>query len=218
MKKLSIYIIITVICIFSIAGCNRYPSVSTNEIPNQNSNQSSEQQVSPNTSSTENTSNTSNTTNTDDYIGEDAAKSAAFEHANISETDVTWIWTQLDFDDGRMVYDVEFICGNEEYDYEIDALSGEILSYDYDMESNYTPNPSTGDNTEYITVDEAKSIALARAELTENDVTFKKANLDYDDGRAIYDVEFVSGDMEYEFEINAVDGTILDYGVDSVWD
>ena len=74
-------------------------------------------------------------TGTTATISEDDARQAALTHAGLSEGDVTFINTHLDRDDGRLVYDVEFYSGNSEYDYEIDAATGEIVSYDYDVES-----------------------------------------------------------------------------------
>ena len=38
----------------------------------------------------------------------------------------------MDFDNGIQKYDVEFYYGNKEYDYEIDASTGKILSYGQD--------------------------------------------------------------------------------------
>ena len=36
---------------------------------------------------------------------------------------------KLDYDDGRQLYEVELYSGPTEYDYEIDAYSGEVISY-----------------------------------------------------------------------------------------
>ena len=48
----------------------------------------------------------------------------------------------MDWDDGRMEYEVEFWSGTTEYDYDIDALTGEIRSYDRDIEGyNIPPRP-----------------------------------------------------------------------------
>ena len=63
----------------------------------------------------------------------------------------------------------------------------------------------------YISQDKAKSIALERAGLSDSSVTFYEVKLDYDDGRAVYELEFKSGSMEYEAEIDAVSGAILDW-------
>ncbi|MCI9438828.1 MAG: hypothetical protein HFH85_17055 [Lachnospiraceae bacterium] len=60
------------------------------------------------------------------------------------------------------------------------------------------------------TMDSAKSIALADAGLTESDVTFTKEKLDWDDGVAVYDIDFFTADMEYEYEIDAATGVIMD--------
>ena len=76
------------------------------------------------------------------YIGEAKAKSIALSHAGLSEDQVTFVRVKLDRDDGRWEYEVEFYKGGTEYDYEINATTGAILSYDYDAES-YTP-PQTG--------------------------------------------------------------------------
>ncbi|WP_124101363.1 PepSY domain-containing protein [Ruminococcus sp. Marseille-P6503] len=59
-----------------------------------------------------------------------------------------------------------------------------------------------------ISENEAKSAALADAGLTENDVTFIKVKLDTDDFIKTYDIEFYTSDTEYDYEINAADGTV----------
>ena len=64
---------------------------------------------------------------------------------------------------------------------------------------------------------EAKRIALAQVPgATENNV--RRVKLDWDDGRAEYEVKIVVGMLEYEFEINAVNGAILSQDVDSIYD
>lgn len=61
-------------------------------------------------------------------IGEAAAKQAALSHAGVSESEVTYIHCDIDYDDGIPEnYDVEFVVGNMEYDYEIDLYSGAVI-------------------------------------------------------------------------------------------
>ena len=69
------------------------------------------------------------------FISEADAKKAAFDHAGVTEADVTGLRVKLDYDDGRQVYDVEFYSGNQEYDYEISATDGTVLSFDQEMGS-----------------------------------------------------------------------------------
>ena len=159
--------------------------------------------------------------NTEQYIGEEKAKSIAFTHAGLTESQVTFIKAHLERDDGRMIYDVDFYSGNVEYDYEIDAVNGAILEFDRDIENYSIPNNSAAQNTtstqstpQYISVSKAKSIALTHAGLTESQVTFIKTHLERDDGRTIYDVEFYSGNVEYDYEIDAVNGAILEFDRD----
>ena len=71
-----------------------------------------------------------------ELIGEQAARDAALEHAGLSDSQVTFLKTRLDREDGRQVYEVEFYTQDyKEYDYEIDALTGDVRSYDYDVET-----------------------------------------------------------------------------------
>ena len=46
-------------------------------------------------------------------------------------------------------------------------------------------------------------------------VTFTKIGLDRDDGVWQYEIEFRQDKTEYETDINAVDGTIINWEIDS---
>lgn len=152
------------------------------------------------------------TTTTGD-VGAEKAKEVALQHAGLKASDVTFIKSVLDYDDGRKVYDVEFYSGNKEYDYEIDAQSGQIVSFDYDVENWTIPTtPATGTD---IGSEKAKQIALQNAGLSESQVTFVRVQPDYDDGRKVYEVEFYSGYTEYDYEIDATNGAILEMDHDA---
>lgn len=73
-------------------------------------------------------------------------------------------------------------------------------------------------DTNYISADKAQSIALQHAGVSVSDATFRKAHLDRDDGIYVYELEFVSGDLEYDYEIHATTGAILDWDRDSIYD
>ena len=144
------------------------------------------------------------------YIGEERAKQAALTHAGVKQADVTYITAWLDFDHGRMEYEVKFLANGVEYDYDIDANTGTVLSYD--METYYNPqHPGSGNNSgTYISADKAKEIAAKDAGQTVGGVTFIKAKLELDDGRMIYDVEFYTGSQGYDYTIDAVSGAVLE--------
>lgn len=163
------------------------------------------------------------------YITAQQAKNAALSHAGVSANDAIFVKAGLDWDDGRVCYEVEFYAGNTEYDYDIDAVSGAVLSYDRDWDDfslkGYqnagsantgtvsNGNAGTASQSNLITEAKAKEIALAKAPAG---ATVVKCKLDRDDGRYVYEIEMRSGYTEYECDINAVTGVIIDWDVD--WD
>ena len=147
-------------------------------------------------------------------ITEEQAKEIAANHAGVAVADVTFHSVSLEEDDGRRVYDVEFYSGSTEYDYEIDAATGDILSYDNDVENFSIPQQQGTATGSYIGEDAAKAAALQRAGLTEDQVRWEKCELDEDDGRFSYELEFSSGQHEYECEVEAFTGEILNFEQD----
>ena len=66
-----------------------------------------------------------------EMISEEKAREIALSHAGLIEADVTFIKCNLEKDDLREYYDVEFyVEDQQEYDYEIDSTSGEILEWE----------------------------------------------------------------------------------------
>ena len=153
-------------------------------------------------------------TSNKETITESEAKEIALEHAGVSNKKATFVKSKLDWEDGRRVYEVEFYADDyTEYDYEIDAVTGKILSYDYDAEDYKAPSNSGS----YIGEEKAKSIAVSNVKGAEtNNVV--KVEFDYDDGRAVYEVKVVYNAMEYEFEIDASNGKILSRDAESIYD
>lgn len=144
------------------------------------------------------------------YIGRESAKNIALGYSNLLAKDVTFICAELDYDDGRWVYDVEFYTDNKEYDFEIDATTGKVLDVDYDVDGWTRP-----ETTKDIGLEEAKAIALKDAGLKANQVKFVKAGTDYDDGRKYYEVEFYKGNREYDYTIDATTGKIVEVDYDA---
>ena len=160
-----------------------------------------------------------------DYISADRAKQIALNDAGVKESAAVFLRANLDWDDGRMKYEVEFYSGNTEYDYDIDAVTGAILNSDRDLEdfqiwnsgtsTNRPANVSSGSSASsgnYITAERAQQIALAECP---SGSTVYKCQFDWDDGRAEYEVEIRNGWTEYDFEIDAVTGTILSRDIDN---
>ena len=152
---------------------------------------------------------TSTSTSSTD-IGAEKAKEIALQHAGVSASNAVFVKAERERDDGRLTYDVDFYAGNKEYDYEILASDGTILSYDADIEGYRIPSSTSSSSSGYISVERAKEIALQHAGLSSSGVNFDKAEFDHDDGRAEYEIEFHHNFREYEYTIDAASGTILE--------
>lgn len=198
----------------------------------------------------------------DSDIGRDAALEVALGDAGVNESDATRLRVSEDRDDGRKVYEIRFDVEDKEYDYEIQASNGAIISSDIEAVENYAglqgddtqnnnvsqsdtdqtaasnqgtdQNAATGNQTNQgqngqnqtgdqnqgnagngtssgpsISQNEAVQIALQRVSgATEQDVRIK---LDRDDGRYKYEGEIIYNNTEYDFEIDANSGTILEW-------
>ena len=166
-----------------------------------------------------------------EYIGIDAAKTIALEAAGVSESAAVFSTAGLDRQNGTDYYAVDFTANGRTYAYDIDAVTGVIIDSSEGQSqpaqatdggasadganSSGTSSQST-DGSGAITEDQAREIALADAGLTAEEVTFLKTKLDRDDGRLVYDVEFYTADYtEYDYEIDAADGTILSSDFDA---
>lgn len=138
------------------------------------------------------------------------AKTAALADAGVDAGQATFTKTAPDYDDGMPVYDVEFYTNDREYEYEIDAATGRILSKS--VESFQAPAQSYAPGSGLtIGIDRAKAAAFSHAGLTAGEVRLTKTKMDRDDGRMVYEIEFVSGGVEYEYKIDAQTGDVIEY-------
>lgn len=66
-------------------------------------------------------------------ITRDEAQTIVLEHAGLTADQVSGLRTEYEVDDGVARYEVQFRQGRWEYDYEINAATGDIISYDRDV-------------------------------------------------------------------------------------
>lgn len=158
---------------------------------------------------------TPDTNSEKDYIGIENAKQKALADAGLTASQVTFTKQKLDKDNGRAIYEIEFYTADNEYDYDIDALTGNVVEKSIEKRNNSgTDNPGTTQPENFIGLESAKGIALSDAKLTDKDVTFTKTKLDKDDGRYVYEIEFYSTSNEYDYEIDALTGEVLSCDVE----
>ena len=162
----------------------------------------------------------------EDAVDEDTAVSIALEHAGVTEASFHRV--ELDYEDGREVYEIEFFSGNTEYDYTVARDTGEILSYDQDIEGwglgqgngqgngngrqNGQGNSTSSTAAGPITLEEAVQLVLDRVPgASSEDV---RIQLEEEDGRQVYEGEVICNRAEHEFEIDAATGDFIQWSVD----
>ena len=166
------------------------------------------------------------------YIGVEAAKSAAFAHAGLDASQVTMGEVDFDYEDGRMVYELEFYANGAEYEYDIDASTGAVVKSSQEGgrtqtgsgagsggasgnvssgAGSGTAQSGAGGTATDIGSEAALAAALSHAGVSQDQVYDLEVKREYDDGRLEYEIEFKTGGWEYEYTISAADGAILDY-------
>ena len=215
MKKKLLIFTATAIMTFGLTACNQTTGQSSS--PGQSGQTAQNTQTTQPTQSAQTNTAPSNTA----YIGEEKALSIALENAGLTQDALVYSQVHLDADDGIMKYDVEFFLDNKEYDYEIHAVEGTILSYDSNMESSFLPNASTeqqasGQNTASVSLEAATQTALAQVPGAASEhIRIASA---IDDGRSVYEGKIIYNDMEYDFEIDAATGNITEWEAESIYD
>ncbi len=169
-------------------------------------------------------------------IGRDAALDAALKDAGVSESDTTRLRVSEDRDDGRKVYEIQFDVQNTGYEYEVAASDGSILSSDIEDQSgsaqtqNNTQNGSQDDtqnqdqntqnnasqgtangNSANVAVTQEQAIQTALSRVSGASKQDIRISLDQDDGIYKYEGDIIYNGTEYDFEIDANSGTILEW-------
>ena len=148
-------------------------------------------------------------------IGKDAAACAAEQYAGTTALDSVTAEIDSELDESPAHYEVELHTAWGEFEYLVDAYTGKVLSGQKDLLAtapvgDATAKPSAPSGAvQDIGHAKAKSIALNHAGVSENEAYDMEIELDDEDGTLVYEVEFKSGNMEYDYEINAASGAIL---------
>ena len=150
-------------------------------------------------------------------IGKDKAMDIAVaEFGKASAAEILHSEVDPELDESPAHYEVEITGRNgEEIEYKIDAYSGAVIetkreAADDDEASEAQPaKPTQPGTAQDIGHAKAKSIALNHAGVDANTVYDMNIQLDVEDGTIIYEVEFKSGNREYDYEIDAATGAIL---------
>ena len=164
----------------------------------------------------------STTTQQETYITETEARNIMTEKVPGAEI----IKFELEKDDGVLKYDGTLIKDNMEYDIDVNAQTGKIISFEEEVydedekledqairnETNQDKNISNQktDSTNYISEEEAKKIMKNKA----SGATLVDFEFDIDDGRAEYEGELVENNIEYDIVVDAITGDVVEFETD----
>ena len=138
---------------------------------------------------------------TSSQISASKAKSIALKDAGLSESQVYDLEVELDRDNGKLHYDVSFEKDGKDYDYEINASTGKIISVE-------KPKATSSEAT--VSKSAAKKTALKHAGVSEGEISRYQVELEKDDGVWKYEISFNVGYVEYDYTINAENGKIIE--------
>lgn len=186
------------------------------------------------------------------YISEAEAELAASMHAGVIITNTpnpSWMQIgyskqsgilkrcKLDQEDGIMIYRIEIFSDGYQYNYKINASTGEIISYKkesdpdaaaiQEQQNSTSSNTINTENTEkiedienteaaaknritYIEKEEARTIAYTHAEEAKENLYLGRCEMAQENGISTYEVEFQSfNGYNYKYKINATTGEII---------
>lgn len=150
------------------------------------------------------------------YIGEERAEELAFEISEMSPEEVHHIKVSMDYNEGRVTYEVEFYKEQNKYEYEFDAQTAELLEWESEWKNQELLEKELDEldrsqNVQGIGSEQALQIACDDAGISHGEIVFEKVAPVYENGREFYDIEFNTEEYEYDYEIDAATGDIIKY-------
>ncbi len=89
------------------------------------------------------------------YIGAEKAEDAALAAAGLTRSQVSGLKSEIDWDKGIMVYEVEFVSGGTEYEYDIDAATGAVVKEETETADGPESDADDPDDDQYDTEDDS---------------------------------------------------------------
>ncbi len=141
-------------------------------------------------------------------IGMDAARSKVLEYWKLSANQVLEWEIEVEFENGQLLYEIEFKTADAEYEADVVASTGQIVKAEKDLKD----NDDDGDDDDndipagLIGKERAKMVALMAAGVDMKDVRKIEIELDEDDDVYYYEVELEVAGAKFEIEVDARSG------------
>ncbi|MGN1418709.1 MAG: PepSY domain-containing protein, partial [Acutalibacteraceae bacterium] len=159
---------------------------------------------------------------TTSYKTKEEIKQNVLQMNGLTASDYKIFEIEMEIENSKAVYEVEFVANGIKYEYEIDAVTGDVLSFSSEALETEAPQTTSASDTSsqgtqsseksglYIGTQKAKEIAFEHSQIKDTDKIAVEIEFGYNNG-VVYCVEFDYDGMEYEYEINAHTGEIVDF-------
>lgn len=138
-------------------------------------------------------------------ISEEEASQAALQYLTERLGDAAYLIEDVDVKDGN--YEVEISLGEQKFELIVDGIDSTILGIE--MSENSRDEREGGDIEVNITLEQAIEMALNLLNERYGASDYMVEEMELEDG--VYKIEIVSNGGEFEFEISASNGNILDF-------
>lgn len=179
MKKILRSFVILLMMLLTITGCHKSDDQSHNTSTTRND------------TNTNNTS--SNTLSQDDVLQNVMKQVSGLEKGNI--------YIEQEYDDGKSIYEGTAIYDQIEYEFEIEANTGNILEWT-------SQNTLVNQNSN---VDQAINKVIEKIPGIEKENIWLK--MEHDDGQTFYEGKAIYNQIEYDFEIEENTGNIVEWEI-----
>ncbi|TWT11264.1 PepSY domain-containing protein [Streptococcus sp. sy004] len=217
MKKLLVAAVVAILALLGLSTCagsflngsnnNTATTSSSSSASSSEASTSSDKSASSTTSSSSSDKTASSSTDASastatETLTKDTAFAAALAAAGISEADAVLTSVEKDVENGVNVFKVDFTSAGQEYEYTLNAETGEVIENASEMVDSKDASTSTATVS---SADQNKLVAaaLADAGITEADAEVVGSELETEDGVQQFDVDFVSNGTRYHYILNA---------------
>ena len=149
-------------------------------------------------------------------ISKEKAKEIALKRIDLAAEQVDFVKVELDQENNVYKYEVEIYVKDIKYEVDIDVTSGSVLDIDVEHVDLNDIDDDFFETSEHIGKENAKKIALAKMGLSETEVSKLESEFELDKNIAKYEVSFIKDGIEYEYDINALTGEIVDEDIEKV--
>ncbi len=137
------------------------------------------------------------------FIGRENALSIALTRAGVTQAQNAEVELEYEKSLGGMCYEVEFVFGGKQYEYEINAATGAIVEEELEVGEDWVAPEG------YLARAAALEIVYADAKVAATAVSEVEFELKISGESAVYSIEFKASNKEYEYEINGKTGEII---------